>query len=301
MSAFDKRRGGLGRGLSSLIPPPSESKNLQSKSLEKNEGNAQKKIAIEDLLPGDGQPRKVFNEGPLEELAQSIKNTGILQPILVRRRKDGQYEIVAGERRWRAAQKAGLKEVPCTVADLADEQVLTTALIENLQREDLNPIEEAEAYRRLSDEQGLSQDKIAKAVGKDRSTVANALRLLKLPEKVREMVQGGALTMGHARALLGLEKGKSMEKMARKVVNEGLSVRKTELMVRAKRDQVQEGRDTSSTAKNEPSPAERDLRRRLERLLATRVELNHNKGKGKIVLHFSSYEELDALIERMGA
>jgi ParB family chromosome partitioning protein len=301
MSAFKKQRGGLGRGLSSLLPPPPE-KNPSNIAVNKDSNGKDgeyRTIAIEDLLPGDAQPRKVFKEKPLLELTESIRIKGILQPILVRRRKDGQLEIVAGERRWRAAQKAGLQEIPCKIGVFTDDEILTVALMENLQREDLDPIEEAEGYRRLSEDLNLSQEKIAQAVGKDRSTVANALRLLKLPERVREMVQGGELSMGHARALLGLEKSKHMEKMAKSVASQGLSVRKTEELIKAKRD-AGVGKVGSPT-KSQPSPAETDLRRRLERQLATRVELQHKAGKGKVILHFSSYDELEALIGRIGA
>lgn len=281
--AQDKRRG-LGRGLSALIPPkPAEEPASARGALQ---------LPVEQVLPGDGQPRQRFDEARLAELADSIKVHGVIQPILVRRR-GGQYEIVAGERRWRAAQQAGLKNIPAVVSDVAERDALTVALVENLQREDLNPIEEAEAFHRLHEQLGYSQQEIADAVGKDRTTITNSLRLLKLPEAVRSQVLNGELTMGHARAILALDEPAEMEKLAREVVAKRWSVRQTE---RA----TQPAQPRRKGAGRE-SDAERDVRQRLQRALGTRVDVNHKAGKGTLVVHFASYAELEGLLQRLGA
>lgn len=288
-----KRRAALGRGLSSLIPSaPGQNAEVPGKGL--------KTIAVVDILPGDGQPRQNFDETALDELAASIREHGILQPVVVRQRKGGQYEIIAGERRWRASQRAGLKKIPCVVTDIADDKVLTVALVENVQRQDLNPIEEAEAYRRLSDELSLTQEAVAEAVGKSRSAVTNTLRLLRLPDTIRAHVIGGELSMGHARALLSLEADKDMERASREVLAKALNVRSTESMVRRIKAEGAAGEKPAKKSKEE-SPEERDVRLRLERTFGTRVELSHNKGKGKFAVHFESYDQLEELMRRLGA
>lgn len=297
MPAADKRRS-LGRGLSALIPPkPATPAGAVEGSAVSGKGLLE--LPIEEILPGDAQPRQVFQEQPLEELAASIREHGVLQPIVVRQRGPQQYEIVAGERRWRAAQKAGLKAIPCVLTDVAERDTLTLALVENLQRQDLNAIEEAEAYQRLHEELGFSQADIARAVGKDRSTVANSLRLLKLPALIRQMVLDGELTMGHARALLSLEDPDLIQRMGREAVRKAWSVRQTEKAVSSKKD----GADAVAPkpdAKKE-TPAERDLKERLQRALGTKVEVKHNAGRGTLVVHFGSFDELDAVLARMNA
>ena len=283
----DKRRG-LGRGLSALIPPkPAEQTGLPTAASEKRGALA---LPIEEILPGDAQPRQRFDDARLDELADSIRQHGVIQPIVVRKR-GGQYEIVAGERRWRAAQKAGLTQIPAVVSDAAPEDALTIALVENLQREDLNPIEEAEAFHRLHEALRYSQQEIAEAVGKDRTTIANSLRLLKLPQAVRQQVLDGELSMGHARALLALENPAEMEKLGREVVAKKWSVRQTERATQPAQPKKQ-GRETE---------AERDVRQRLQRALGTRVDLKHKGGKGTLAVHFASFAELESLMERLGA
>jgi ParB family chromosome partitioning protein len=285
-SMVDKQRRGLGRGLSALIPP---------KPLEEGTAPASAKgslsLPIEDILPGDAQPRQRFDDARLNELADSIKAHGVIQPIVVRKR-GGQYEIVAGERRWRAAQKAGMKSIPAVVSDAAPEEALTLALVENLQREDLNPIEEAEAFHRLHELLGYSQQEIAEAVGKDRTTITNSLRLLKLPTSVRQQVLDGELSMGHARALLALDDTAEMEKLGREVVAKKWSVRQTERASQPAQPRKKNGKETE---------AERDVRQRLQRALGTRVELKHKAGKGSLVVHFASFAELESLMNRFGA
>ena len=220
----------LGRGLSALIPPKPEQP-TESAAAPSEPRNGLSQLSIDEILPSDAQPRQYFDEAHLEELAGSIRDHGVLQPIVVRKRAPSQYEIVAGERRWRAAQRAGLRVIPAVIADVAEQDMLTLALVENVQRQDLNPIEEAEAFQRLHVELGYSQSEIAKAVGKDRTTIANALRLLKLPKVVQGAVLDGRLSMGHARSLLALSTDDAMVKTAREVEQKGLSVRQTEALV----------------------------------------------------------------------
>lgn len=293
-----QRRNNLGRGLSALIPPKPEEAAATAPSAVS--GRGLRSLPIEEVLPSDGQPRQVFEEEGLEELAASIRAHGILQPIVVRQKAPNRFEIVAGERRWRAAQRAGLKHIEAVISEVAEKDTLTLALVENLQRRDLNAIEEAEAFHRLHETLGYSQGEIAEAVGKSRSSVANALRLLKLPMAVRELVLDGSLSMGHARALLALESNPEMERFARKVLAGGWSVRDTERAVAGEVEQAAPSKKKSKGAKPE-SQAERDVRMRLQRALGTRVELKHKEGKGTFAVHFSSYDELDRLLERFGA
>ena len=251
-------------------------------------------VPIHHLNRGQYQPRRHFDPVELQELADSIKVTnGLLQPIIAKPLPNNQYEIIAGERRWRAAQKAGLKSIPVVISDAAPDDTLTLALVENLQREDLNAIEEAEAFHRLHENLGYTQQEIAEAVGKDRTTIANSLRLLKLPPTVRHQVLAGELTMGHARALLALDDAAEIEKLGREVVARKWSVRQTEKAA------------SPTTRKSKPgsreTEAERDVRQRLQRALGTRVDLKQKGGKGALTVHFSSFAELDSLLTRLGA
>lgn len=292
---------GLGRGLSALIPPKPIAADEPSTSTANGRGQPLQ-LPVEQILPGDSQPRQKFDDVALAELAESIRAHGIIQPIVVRQRPlqsnvagaAMQYEIIAGERRWRAAQKAGLKTIPVVISEAAEDDTLTLALVENLQREDLNPIEEAEAFHRLHETLGYTQQEIAEAVGKDRTTVANSLRLLKLPSPVRQQVLSGELTMGHARALLALDDADEIEKLGREVVARKWSVRQTERAAQpaSPRGRKATGRETES---------ERDVRQRLQRALGTKVELKQKAGKGTLVVHFSSFAELDSLLARFGA
>ena len=289
MSNAQKRN--LGRGLSALIPP---------KPNATASGPGLVSIALQDILPGDAQPRQVFDERALAELAESIKEHGVIQPIVVRKRSGQQYEIIAGERRWRAAQRAGLEKIQAIVTDAVEEKTLTLALVENIQRQDLNPIEEAEAYRRLNKQLGYSQAEIAKAVGKDRATVANALRLLKLPAPVRDQVLDGSLSMGHARALLSLDDDSAIIKASKQVRKAGLNVRQTEKLVADKKNPKKEKAPKAKRPARE-SDAERDVRMRLQRALGTRVELSNQDGKGSFTVYFSSYDELEQIMAAMNA
>lgn len=298
MGSAHKRKA-LGKGLGALIPQKRASQ-APSNNKDDDIRRGVQSVAIEDVRPNRLQPRKTFDDATLQELADSIREHGLMQPILVRQRGSG-FEIIAGERRWRACQKAGLKAIDVIVKDLADEDVFEWALIENIQREDLNPIEEAEAYRRLLDSGDLTQEQLAVRVSKDRSTIANALRLLKLPDDVRRQVIAGALSMGHARALLSLESPEEMVKMARDVVKKGLSVREVERAVRAAR---QAQAEKESDAADDPyaqlpggEPAVRRVTEDLMRTLGARVRIQPNGRRGRIEIDYSSPEELDRLIE----
>jgi len=298
------KRKALGRGLAALIPSaPSPVSSLAVgpavARVRETTGDGTRVIAIEDVHPSTEQPRKTFDGERLEELAASIRTQGIIQPLIVRVRAEGGYELVAGERRWRAAQRAGLHEVPAVIRDVAPAQAFEMALVENLQREDLNPIEEAAGYERLIAEFGYTQEKLADRVGKERSTVANSLRLLRLPEAVRTLVAQGRLSMGHARALLGLESTGAMEKLARRTVAQDLSVRKVEEAVRRDRGGSDGAAKAGATAAR-PSPNARDLGLQLTRALGTRVDINETApGRGQIAIHYHSLDQLDALLERL--
>jgi len=280
------KRPALGRGLSALIPsaaPP---------PLRERDTARPAELDIDLLTPNPRQPRAQMDEARLDELAQSIRSHGVIQPILVRRVAD-RTEIVAGERRWRAAQRAGLLKVPVVYRDVADENLLEIALIENIQREDLNPIEEAQAYRRLTDEFHLSQEAIASGVGKDRATIANYMRLLKLPAEVRNDLASGALSMGQARALVTLPDEAAQRRVAREVVARGLSVRETEAMVRHE----------MAPAPPPPPPKRADPNTRAAEdrlkvaLGTTRVRILRKGQGGRIEIEFASEEELQRLYE----
>ena len=277
----------LGRGLDGLLPaaPPA------------SERSAKNTAAIEDLHPGRMQPRGRMGAEGLAELAASIREHGVLEPILVRKRPSGGLEIIAGERRWRAAQQAGLKEVPIFEHDLGDEAAFEAALVENLQREDLNPLETARAFQRLVDDFGYTQDAIATKVGKERSTVANALRLLKLPKEVMELVEDGQLSEGHGRALLSAPNVSSMKKLARSAVTKGWSVREAERQARRMARGDGDGAGTKKAAK---STNVRDLEQRLSRALGSTTTIHENgKERGQVRITYSSFDELDRIIEKL--
>jgi len=252
--------------------------------------------AIEDVHPNRDQPRKIFDEEKLEELAASIREIGVLEPILVRKRKKGGYEIIAGERRWRAAQRAGLRDVPVFVRDLSSREAFEAALVENLQREDLNPIETARAFARLVEDHGHTQESVASRVGKNRSTVANAMRLLKLPEDVLALVEDGQLSEGHGRAILTAPNVGTMQKLGRQAVEGTWSVRETERRARALNG---DAKKKKKRKKPQRSANVRDLETRLSRALGSRVTLKDSRGKGRIEISYHSFDELDRLLEKL--
>ncbi|MEZ0312717.1 MAG: ParB/RepB/Spo0J family partition protein [Myxococcota bacterium] len=276
------KRAALGRGLAALIPGAAPTTPAPA---------GLRALPIERVHPNRSQPRKHFEADALAELVESVKTRGVLQPIIVRRLGDG-YEIVAGERRWRAAQQAGLHEIPAVIKELADTDVLQVALIENVQRQDLDPLEEAEAYQRLIREHQLTQDEVAAAVGKKRTTVTNALRLLNLPEPVLHMLADGRLTAGHARALMQLAEPKAMQKLADEIVARKLSVRDAEQRARLAKKPT-----AAKAAEGATSPAEVAVQERLQRKLATKIRLHHRQGKGRIEIFFHSLDELDRLLD----
>jgi ParB family transcriptional regulator, chromosome partitioning protein len=286
-----ERRPALGKGLSALIPDAPEAR----------QGAIE--IDIDRLAPNEDQPRLQMDDRKLEELTRSIKANGIIQPILVRKAGEG-YRIIAGERRWRAAQRAGLLKVPVVVRDMPEgshRQLLELALIENVQREDLNPIEEATAYQRLAEEFALTQEQIALAVGKDRSSVANYLRLLKLPEEVRADLASGALTMGHARALLAIADPAAQRHAAREVISRGLSVRDTEALVKKLGAEHQKNSNSrGAAAPVEPPQADVHTRAAEDRMrfaLGTKVRISRRGQGGTIEIDFASEEELNRIYE----
>ncbi len=287
------KKKGLGKGLDALFS--SSEINTQEISISNTEENIEKGISyidINDIKPNKDQPRKTFDEEKIGELADSIKEHGLIQPIILRKSGKG-YEIVAGERRWRACRKAGLKEIPCIIKELTDEQNMLIAIIENMQREDLNPIEEAEGVSQMITVFGMTQEEVSKSVGKSRPYITNVLRLLKLPEEVQTMVSEGQLTAGHARALAGLSSKKKQIELANKIAKEGLSVRETEKLMK------EEGTAAKKPAKRkaEKNADVKRVEEDLKMALGTKVNLSQNGKKGKIEIEYYSREELERLIE----
>ena len=281
------KKGGLGRGFDSLF--------LDNTALET--GNSAITLNIDDIEPNRTQPRKAFDEGSLSELAESISQYGVLQPLLVRPRMDGSYQIVAGERRWRAAKMAGLKEVPVTVRDLSDDETAAIALIENLQREDLNPIEQAQGLYELIENFGLTQEEAAYRVGKSRPAVANALRLLKLPDDIRDTVAGGKISEGHARALFGFENEEDMRYAASLIIKDKATVRDIERM--AKQKSAKKPRKTKKSGKRDVYFDEVELS--LSETLGRRVKVHAVPGGGgKLEIEFFDKEDLKKIANEIG-
>lgn len=285
------KRGGLGKGLDSLIPDTIKtSVPEKTKIVEKP---VELKVKISKVGPNKDQPRKQFDEDALMELADSIKQFGIIQPLIVQE-KNGFYEIIAGERRWRAAKLAGLKEVPVIVKDYSDLEVVEISLIENIQRENLNPIEEALAYKRLLNEFNLKQDEVAERVSKSRTAVTNSMRLLKLDERVQQMVIDDMLSTGHARALLGIEDPELQAATAAKVFDEKLSVREVEKLVK----QIQNGKPEKKKEEKVHDFIYTDLEEKMKAAVGTKVSIHQNaKGKGKIEIEYYSREDLERIID----
>ncbi|OOZ40161.1 ParB/RepB/Spo0J family partition protein [Solemya elarraichensis gill symbiont] len=295
---------GLGRGLDALLSSASKASekvaetdsNNQNESTATATGDSIAHLGVDLVQRGRYQPRRNFDKEKLQELADSITEQGIVQPIVVRPIGEGKYEIIAGERRWRAAQLAGLSEVPVVVRDVDDKSAMAMALIENIQRDDLNPLEEADALQRLISEFGLTHQQIAQAVGKSRTAVTNYIRLLDLEAEVKRMVDERKLEMGHARAILGLKGGQQVE-AANKVVRQGLSVRETERLVRR-----MQGGEESKPAKPEPvaDPNILTLERDLTEKLGASVKVKSGpKGKGKLEISYNSLDELEGIIEHI--
>jgi ParB family chromosome partitioning protein len=278
------QRKALGRGLSALLGTP---------DLETPE--AFREIDIDRILPNSHQPRKNFDEDALNELADSIREHGVVQPVVVRPLEDGFFQLIAGERRWRAAQRAGLYRIPAVVREAGEHAALEVALIENLQREDLNPIEEAQAYERLISDFGLTQEDVSRRVGKNRATIANMLRLLRLPPEVQQWLRENRLSTGHAKALLSLSDLNAILDSARKIIQGNYSVRQAEMLV--SRYTANGGVKEGAVAAETEDPNVKAAIHTLEQILGTKVTVHESGGKGKIEIHFYSFEEMNRLYE----
>lgn len=289
--AVHKKYPALGRGLDALI---------STEEVHANGSSSINEVPVRQIKANPNQPRREFDEAALEELADSIRDIGIIQPVTLREMEDGSYQIIAGERRWRASQKAGLETIPAYVRTADDEKMMQMALVENIQREDLNAIEIALAYQNLIEQYGLTQDKLSEKVGKNRATIANYLRLLKLPAQVQVALQNKQVDQGHARALLGLNKPSLQVKLFNEIQERGYSVRQVEEMVKAinSGETVASGRRKLADKAATRLPEEYDLlKNKLSDFFKTKVQMTcSNKGKGKISIPFSSEEELERII-----
>jgi ParB family chromosome partitioning protein len=297
MTTTDTKRRALGRGLDALLPAPS------SQRAPAYGDGAVFTCPLEKIVPQKGQPRQHFDAQKLDELAASIREHGLVEPLVVRRMPDGdKLELIAGERRWRALQRAGVREALVVVKDVSAKNAFELALIENVQREDLNPLELAEAYDRLLREHGYTQEALADRLGKDRTTIANALRLLKLPARVRAKVIGAELTEGHARALLGAGDPALIEQLAERVLRGGLSVRATEALVRAASASHSGRAKRGGADKGAPGGSSsnvRDLEGRLSRALGTKVEVRDRGNRGEIAIPYADLDALDRVIDKI--
>ena len=284
----------LGRGLGALIPSRPAAAPPPAAAPAAPAGTGLAEVPIEQISPNPYQPRRTFNDASIEDLSRSVREHGIIQPLVVTRTGDNKYRLIAGERRFRAAQKAGLTLVPVVIKEtMTDSDTLQVALIENIQREDLNPIEEAYAYHQLHEEFGLTQEEISKRVGKERSTVANFLRLLRLPDSVKKLLAAGQLSMGHARAILAVDSPKKQEQLAERVVRRNLNVRQTEMLAA----------ESSPKAEQQPEKEKdiftRDAEEKLTRALRSKVEIDRKRRGGVIHVRFGSEDELIRLVDEM--
>ena len=288
---------GLGRGLSALLGETLTEEPVERSANGSQSGKSIQHIEISSISPHPGQPRRHFDETALQELSDSIAERGVIQPIIVREQGPGRYQLVAGERRWRAAQRARLHQIPAIVRQLSDAETLEIALIENVQRQDLNPVEEAEAYSRLIAQFNHSQEVLGRLVGKSRSHVANMMRLLDLPGSVLDSVRGGQLSMGHARALIGVD---NAAQIARKVVENGLSVRQVEKLARQAKGREGDSPARAPRARAEPDPDIKALEQHLADIVGVKVTIDHGAGgAGTLVLRYSTLDQLDMLCQRL--
>lgn len=300
-----QRKGGLGRGLAALIPtaptdaragdPPPEPDALANRIV----GAAYQELPIAAIVPNPRQPRQVFDEEALAELAHSIREFGLLQPIVVRPLGNGRYELIMGERRWRAAQQAELDRIPAIVRSTADDAMLRDALLENIHRVQLNPLEEAAAYQQLLDDFGVTHEQLATRIGRSRPVITNTIRLLKLPVTVQRRVAVGVLSAGHARALLSLEESNAQEDLAARIVAEGMSVRATEEAVTLSRTQPVKAPAKPAASRPMRAPGVQHLAERLSDTFDTRVKVELGRRKGRIVVEFGSLDDLDRIVALM--
>ena len=303
MMAGETRRRGLGRGLDALLGGDGHAGDPEELQYREAQISGRRpdsilRLPVGDIRPGSFQPRRNFDDDELRALAASIEEKGVLQPILVRRHpQDAEsWELIAGERRWLAAQRAGLQEVPAIVHDLSDRETLEAGIVENVQRQDLNPLEEAEGYRRLIDEFGYSQEALARIVGKSRSHIANTLRLLNLSDGARTLVESGALSAGHGRALLG---ARNPDTLAAKIVAKGLSVRQAEKLAKTDSGAISKPAAGRSAGSGEKDADTRALERELEARLGLTVSIDHKGSGGQVAIRYRSLEQLDDLLARL--
>ena len=291
------KKGGLGKGLNALIPPSTEEKKSPEKvnSALVSETDKETLVNITKIEPNRTQPRKNFDEDALQELSDSIKQFGVIQPLIVQDRKD-HYEIIAGERRWRAAKKAGLKEVPVIIKNYTDQEIVEISIIENIQREDLNPIEEALAYKRLLEEFNLKQDQVAERVSKSRTAVTNSMRLLKLCDKVQQMIIDEMITTGHARAILSIEDPEEQYNLAQKIFDEKLSVREVEKLMKNHGKPAKEKKMKDSQLE----VIYQDIEEKLKQKLGAKVVINSKgNGAGKMEIEFYTHDDLEKLVDML--
>lgn len=296
---MSKKRG-LGKGLSALFPV---------ENVVGNEKEEIKEIAVSEIKPNKRQPRETFNEAGIKELAESIKEHGVIQPVVIRPLSEGGYEIIAGERRWRACKKLSLKYIPAIIKKYDDLKAAAVSLIENIHRENLNPLEEAEAYRKLIKEFGITQDEVSKRVGKSRSFIANMIRLLVLPEEIKNMLRSGSLNVGHARAILSLKEKEKQIAVAKEIYENGLNVRETEKLVKKIRNNFkneeqiiteEENKEDENNKKEEDEKQKekylKEIEERLKKILKANVIIKKMRSGGKIVIRYSNQEELNRIL-----
>jgi ParB family chromosome partitioning protein len=292
----DKRKA-LGRGLESLLPGRSAS--AVAVMMPEQRGISGQEISIDLIDPNPYQTRRRINEDALQELAESIKASGVVQPVVVRPHAGGRFQLVAGERRWLASRMANKSTIPAVVREISNEQAMEITIIENLQREDLNPVEQARAFERLSREFGLTQEEIASRTGKDRASIANFIRLLKLPDEIQELLESGELSLGHGKALCGLAGSPDqLSKTANEVVSKSFSVRQTEELVATILNP--EGLERKQAKARVVDPNVRDAALNLERALGVKVDIQDRNGRGKIILKYASLEDFDRIVETLG-
>jgi ParB family transcriptional regulator, chromosome partitioning protein len=294
--SLDTKRRALGKGLDSLLPRAQ----MPAAPTPEGEGGRPREIALDQIDRNPFQTRTHVDESQLQELAASITANGVVQPVLVRPLANGRFQLIAGERRWRASQLVGKPTIPAILRQVSDEQAMEITIVENLQRADLNPIEQARAFERLSREFHMTQEQMAQRTGKDRASVANFLRLLKLPSTVQTRVESGVLSFGHARALLAFEHAEEMEKAAQRIVSLSLSVRQTESYVQGVLHP--EGKGKKETKAQPPvDPNVRDAQEQLQRALGMKVTIEDKGGRGKVIIEYARLEDFDTLIEQLGA
>jgi ParB family transcriptional regulator, chromosome partitioning protein len=294
IAPLDSKRRALGKGLDSLLPRVQTAATAPVEA----EGGKPREIPLGDIDPNPFQTRSQVNEDQLAELAASILANGVVQPVLVRPLANGRFQLIAGERRWRASQLAGKATVPAILRQVSDEQAMEITIVENLQRTDLNPMEQARAFERLSREFHMTQEQMATRTGKDRASVANFLRLLRLPATVQARVESGDLSFGHARTVLAFEHAEDMEKAAQRILNSSLSVRQTEAYVRGL---LRPDRSAKKEPKPEPpvDPNVRAVQERLQRSLGLKVHIEDHNGRGKVIIEYSKLEDFDTLLEQL--